>query len=82
MSGSLIEESKKGWFCGGTNENPSAELLKLGCLQRIAFALEKISNNQFNLLVERDLYRREKAKLERAHRAFSKKLKELEKAKQ
>ncbi len=58
MSGPFTEESKKGWFCGGTNERPSTEHLKLGCLQRIAEAVEKMSGSYAELIADRDYYKK------------------------
>ena len=58
MSASYIEESKKGWHRSG-DQQPSTEDLQLGCLQRIAAAVELSCKDRERL--ERDYkYMRER----------------------
>ena len=53
MSGTFIEESKRGWM-RPVGEQPNNEQLKLGCLQRISAATEMMSQSYSRLIRERD----------------------------
>lgn len=52
MSGTYIEESKRGWY--STSDKPTTEQLQLGCLQRIAAATESMAKHNDQLVRERD----------------------------
>lgn len=66
------EQSKLNWAC-----DRDRDLLKLGCLQRIADAMETMSQNYSRLIEEREFYQkrwreeeRRAAALERSNRAL------------
>ena len=46
-------QSKRSWWCTGT---PNHDQLKLGCLQRIADAIELMAQNYQSLIGQRNTY--------------------------
>lgn len=56
MSDNFKKESRSDWF--QPEGKPNNDQLKLGCLQRIADAVEKMSASYASLIDERDRYKR------------------------
>jgi hypothetical protein len=56
MTGPYRDESRRNW--NGSNEVPTHDQVKLGCMQRIADACELIAKDHDKLVRERDMYMR------------------------
>lgn len=55
------EESRKDW-CNGQSDKPTAEQIKLGCLQRIADATESMAKEYNRLLMENNVLKNSRAR--------------------
>jgi hypothetical protein len=66
MSASYIEESKRAWYRGG-DVLPSNEELQLGCLQRIAAAVEISCKDRERLERDYKYMRNRKEEIERSN---------------
>ena len=58
MTETFRDESRVAWYRTGTTPRGTTEAIKLGCLQRIADAAERMAVNNTQLTAERDRFKR------------------------
>jgi hypothetical protein len=58
MSLNLAQHSRDSWVSSPDPNKPTNDDLKLGCLQRIASAVEKMASSYDQMRADRDMYKR------------------------